>query len=84
MPPLLPAPVRQLELLAERWHKEHPGAGGPSLEARLADVKARAAFFVATALPLADRPAELPLPSICDTCGVATHGWCEGLLSEVG
>ena len=41
---------------------------------------ARAAFWVATAPASGSGPS----PEGCQSCGVATHGWCEGCYSRVG
>ena len=82
MPCLTPTPEPCWRVQAKRWRKANPGrdAAGLAWEERKGSDRARAAFWVATALPRGSGPQ----PEGCQLCGVATHSWCEGCYQRAG
>ena len=80
MPVISPTPVASWRVQARRWRKNNQGRSPESLspEERRASLRARAAFWCATATC----PAEGPQPSGCTQCGLSTHSWCEACYSR--
>lgn len=78
MPRLSVPLVTQQSTLAKRWRDKHPTADPLRLTIgeRRASTLARAAYWHATRNLLGAESE--PAPGICDSCGRATHSWCEG------
>ena len=78
MPPLAVPVASQQGILARRWRQQNPGDHPLRipLDTRRASVLARAAYWCATRDLSGE--ADTPAPGICNTCGRATHSWCEG------